>query len=80
MDLLQAIKERHSVRSYTDRKIEGETLDALRAKIKETNEESGLNMQLVLDEEKAFGGRMAHYGHFENVKIISPLSAKRVPI
>ena len=68
MDLLQAIKERHSVRSYTDRKIEGETLDALRAKIKETNEESGLNMQLVLDEEKAFGGRMAHYGHFENVK------------
>lgn len=25
MDTLQAIKERHSVRSYTDQRIEGET-------------------------------------------------------
>ena len=47
MDLLQAMKERHSVRSY---------------------KESGLHMQLVLDEFHAFEGFMAHYGKFSGVR------------
>lgn len=68
MDLLQAMEERHSVRAYTDRKIEGETLAALTRAIAETNEESGLNFQLATNEDKAFGGAAAHYGKFENVK------------
>ena len=66
MDLIQAMKQRHAVRSYIDKKIEGETAAQLQNKIAEINEESGLKLQLVLNEEKAFGGRMAHYGHFEN--------------
>ena len=61
MDISEAIKERHSVRAYTDKKIEGEVLFALENKIAEINGESGLNFQLVLKEEKAFGGRMARY-------------------
>lgn len=68
MDISEAIKERHSVRAYTDKKIEGEVLFALENKIAEINGESGLNVQLVLTEEKAFGGRMAHYGKFSGVK------------
>lgn len=68
MDISEAIKERHSVRAYTDKKIEGEVLFALENKIAEINGESGLNVQLVLNEEKAFGGRMAHYGKFSGVK------------
>ena len=28
------------------------------------NQESGLHMQLVLDEPEGFGGFMAHYGNF----------------
>lgn len=68
MDISEAIKERHSVRAYTDKKIEGEVLLALENKIAEINGESGLNVQLVLNEEKAFGGRMAHYGKFSGVK------------
>ena len=68
MDILQAIEARHSVRAYLDKKIEGETLAALQNKIKELNAESGLNIQLALNEEKAFGGLMAHYGKFGNVK------------
>ena len=51
MDLLQAMEERHSVRAYSDDKIEGETLAALQNKIKELNAESGLNIQLALNEE-----------------------------
>lgn len=68
MDISEAMKERHSVRAYTDKKIEGEVLFALENKIAEINGESGLNVQLVLNEEKAFGGRMAHYGKFSGVK------------
>lgn len=68
MDISEAIKERHSVRAYTDKKIEGEVLFSLENKIAEINGESGLNVQLVLNEEKAFGGRMAHYGKFSGVK------------
>lgn len=68
MDISEAIKERHSVRAYTDKKIEGEVLLALENKIVEINGESGLNVQLVLNEEKAFGGRMARYGKFSGVK------------
>lgn len=68
MDISEAIKERHSVRAYTDKKIEGEVLFALENKIAEINGESGLNAQLVLNEEKAFGGRMARYGKFSGVK------------
>lgn len=68
MDLLQSMEERHAVRAYDDRKIEGQTLDALKRAIDDVNKESGLCFQLVTDEEKAFGGAAAHYGKFENVK------------
>ena len=34
MELIEAIEKRHSVRSYTDKKIEGEVLSELHAEIK----------------------------------------------
>ncbi len=67
MDILEAIKERHSVRKYSDKKIEGEVLEKLQNKIEELNKESGLNMQLILNEPKAFDSFMAHYGKFQGV-------------
>jgi len=68
MDILKIIKERHSVRTYTDKKIEGEVLEKLQNKIEELNNKSGLNMQLVLNEPKAFDSFLAHYGKFNGVK------------
>ena len=68
MDLLQAMQERHSVRSYTDKPIEGEVKEKLAAKIAQCNAESGLHIQLVLDEPNAFDSAMAHYGKFSGVK------------
>ena len=68
MDFLEAIKNRHSVRSYSDRKIEGDVKDKLLQRIKDINRESGLNMQLVLDEPKAFDGLIMHYGKFSGVR------------
>ena len=68
MDIQQAIIERHSVRSFTDQRIEGEIKTSLQEEIEECNRESGLNIQLCLDEPDAFGGMRAHYGKFENCK------------
>jgi len=56
MDLDQAIKERHSVRLYTDRPIEGEVLESLQKGISCINDETGMSIRLVLNEPKAFGG------------------------
>ena len=58
MDLDQAIIDRHSVRQYTDRKIEGEVLERLETEISRINAESGLDIHLFLDEPTAFKGFM----------------------
>jgi len=67
MDLAEAIKLRHSVRSYTEQKIKGETLVRLNQTIADCNRDSGLNIQLCLNEKRAFSGIMARYGKFKNV-------------
>ena len=68
MDIFEAIKARHSVRSYTDKPIEGEKTAELQRLIDEINAETGLHFQLVTDEPKGFSGMMAHYGSFSGVK------------
>jgi nitroreductase len=68
MELLQAIRERHSVRRYTDRKIEPEIRARLQDAAQEANRESGLRIQLCFDEPTAFGSMLAHYGMFHNVQ------------
>lgn len=66
--LIKAMKDRHSVRSYSERLIEGEVREKLQAFIENCNEESGLNIQLILNEKKAFGNFLAHYGMFSGVQ------------
>ena len=64
MTIYEAMNERHSVRKYTDRPIEAEKIAALNEEIAKINAESGLNIELILDEPKAFSGMLARYGHF----------------
>lgn len=68
MELLELMKNRHSVRSYTDKKIEGEVKENLEAFIQQCNREGDLHMQLIVDEPECFSTMMAHYGKFSNVK------------
>ena len=69
MDLAEAIKSRHSVRKYTDHPIEESKLAALRKAIEEANAESGLNIQLVVNEPRGFNGMfISTYGQFSGVK------------
>ncbi len=43
----EAMRNRHSVRSYTDRPIDGEVREAMEAELKACSEEGGLTMRLV---------------------------------
>ena len=68
MELIEAIRARHSVRKYTDRPIEMNKVAALKAAIERINKDIGLNIQLVLDEPKAFNGMfITTYGQFNGV-------------
>ena len=68
MELIEAIKSRHSVRKYADKPIEVSKLATLRLAIEEANAESGLNIQLVVNESKAFGSKLHTYGTFSGVR------------
>ena len=68
MDLREAMETRHSVRAYTAQKITGDIKEKLQQMIMQCNRESGLHMQLVLEEPKAFDSFMAHYGKFSGVR------------
>lgn len=67
MTLLEAIDARHSVRQYLEKPVEDEKIAALREAAEAINKESGLHLQIVTNEPKAFSGPMAHYGKFTNV-------------
>lgn len=67
MNLMEAINVRHSVRQYKNKSLDKEIISALQAEIESCNKESGLHIQLVTNEPKAFDGFMAHYGKFSGV-------------
>lgn len=79
MDLMEAMKRRHSVRSFEDRAIADDARNKLQELLARLNRESGLNMQLVLNEPRAFSGFLAHYGKFSGVRNYIALVGKRGP-
>lgn len=68
LSLQEAIAQRHSIRSYTLEEIPSAVADDLRGLIEDCNKKGNLNMQLVLNEPKAFGSKLHHYGMFTNVR------------
>lgn len=79
MDLMEAMKARHSVRQYTDKPLGKEVIEELQAEIDACNRESGLHIQLVTNEPKAFDGFMAHYGKFSGVTNYIAMIGKKGP-
>ena len=67
MTIQEAILARHAVRSYTDRPIEKDKIDELTKLMNDINAKSGLHIQLVLNDPKAFDSRLARYGKFSGV-------------
>lgn len=67
MEIIELMKERHSVRQYTDKKIEKEKREVLNTLIAKINQKAGLHIQIIYDEPKCFNSMMAHYGKFDGV-------------
>lgn len=80
MDILEAIKSRHSVRSFTEKPVGQETVDKLNEEIAVCNREGGLNIQLITSEPKAFAGGFMSYGKFSGVSnylaMVAPKDSK----
>jgi len=77
MEILELMKQRHSVRQYTARVIEAEKRSALDALIQEINQNTGLHIQTFYEEPKCFDSMMAHYGKFTGVKNYIALVGKK---
>ncbi len=68
MEMIELMKQRHSVRQYTDRVIEAEKRSALDELTAALNRKFGVHMQIIYDEPQCFDSMMAHYGKFTGVK------------
>ena len=68
MQIMDLIKQRHSVRKYQDIKIEEDKRKELNSYIEKCNKESGMNIRICYDEPKAFENPNVHYGWFVNAK------------
>lgn len=64
LDIYEAMRERHSVRSYLDKPIKGEVRSVMQRAVEEINRDYGVNFQLCLDRPEVFSGPLAHYGTF----------------
>lgn len=77
MNIIDAIKNRNSVRSYTNKPISKEIINQLQESIDKINNQNGLNFQMFTNEPNAFSGFMAHYGKFNGVNNYIALVGKK---
>lgn len=67
-DLQKAIFERHAVRHYLSAPISDETVSSLNEIVRQINEKSGLNIQLIVNDPKALSDFFVTYGRFSGAK------------
>ena len=79
MTIMEAIRQRHSVRQYTDKPLGEDVIRPLEEEIAACNKESGLHIQLVKNEPKAIDSFMAHYGKFSGVTNYIAMIGKKGP-
>lgn len=66
---LELLKKRHSVRNYSTETVDLSVRNALQAEVTMINtHESGLNFQLVFDNDDPFRGFTRSYGFFKNAR------------
>jgi len=73
----EIIKSRHSVRRYKDNPIEEKLVKRLNEVITKCNQESGLNIQLILNDGETFDRYKLHYGQIHNCKNYIALVGKK---
>ena len=65
IDIKEAMEKRHSVRHYETRPIEADVAAVLKKAVDDTAAESGLRIELMLNEPEAFKNAPAKYGRFD---------------
>lgn len=79
MEILELMKQRHSVRQYKDIAIDSKQRTVLNEMIEKINNEAELHIQIFYDEPQCFDSMMAHYGKFTGVKNYIALVGKKSP-
>ncbi len=74
---LEAIRARHSVRTYLDKPILPELRRELDALAERCNRESGLHIRLIYDDPAGYDSFLTHYGVFRNVTNYIVLAGKK---
>lgn len=77
MEILEIMRQRHSVRQYSELAIEQEKRSILDSLVEEINKETGMHIQIIYDEPKCFDSFMAHYGKFSGVRNYIALVGKK---
>lgn len=77
MTLQEAVLQRHSVRKYLDTPIDEKVASELKIIIDRANAESGLSIQLVLNEPEAFGTLINRLGFLKGVRNYIALVGKQ---
>ena len=77
MNIDKIIRERHSVRSYLDKKIESHKVKILEELIANINQEHNLHIQLILNDKNTFEKYILHYGKLKNAKNYIALIGKK---
>lgn len=68
MTNLEALEQRHSVRQFEEKTIAEALVTQLKSEIEVINKESGLHVQLFLDEPEAFQANKPSYGQFSGCR------------
>ncbi len=76
----EIVKQRHTVRNYEPRAIEGEQLAALQAMIARINAEQGLNLQLVNGSEQGLAPYGVRYGKWNVTNYIAMIGPESDPL
>lgn len=77
MEILEIMRQRHSVRQYSEQPIEQEKRSLLDALVEEINQETGMHIQIIYDEPECFDSFLAHYGKFTGVRNYIALIGKK---
>lgn len=77
MEILEIMRQRHSVRQYSEQPIEQEKRSLLDALVEEINQETGMHIQIIYDEPECFDSFLAHYGKFTGVRNYIALVGKK---
>lgn len=77
--MIEIMRQRHSVRQYTEQPIEPEKRSVLDDLIRRFNQEAELHIQMIYDDPKCFDSFLAHYGKFTGVRNYIALVGKKSP-